>query len=418
MPFTRRSFLGRSLAMAGASAVLPGVMVRGLLAPRTALAAPSATRSLVLLRLYGGNDGLNTVIPYGSGAYYDSRPTLAVPANQVLAIDGQIGLHPRMAALKSHYDAGRLAIVQGVGYPDPSLSHFRSEVIWQNADPVGLPSTGWIGRWLDAISPQGDPMVRGIDVNWGLDPLFDAERANVFAVPNLDNLGFPTDWAHWEDVDLKRSTFEAISQQARAVPLADTMAARGYVLSRNVDLYAGLPRDLMTTFPDTNLGRGLATVSQMIAAQDAGTIAAGVYQVGIGGFDTHAKQDDPGGHPDIWGEISGALAAFHAEMTARGNADDVLVVTYSEFGRRVEENGSTGTDHGTAAPMFAFGNPVAGGVYGANPDLADVDEDGNLNFATDFREVYATVLSGWLGADAGQTDAILGGTYTPVPFLA
>jgi uncharacterized protein (DUF1501 family) len=417
MTFTRRSFLGRSLVMAGASAVLPGVFVKGVLAPRTAYAA-GGTRALVLLRLYGGNDGLNTVIPYGTGAYYDNRPKLAVPEAQVLKIDGAIGLNPRMTAMKSHYDAGRLAIVQSVGYPNASLSHFRSEVIWQNADPVGLPSTGWIGRWLDTLSPAGDPQVRGIDVNWGLDPVFDAERANVFAVPNLDYLGWPTDWAHWEDVDLKRSTFEAISQQARAVPLAESMAARGYVLSRNVDLYAGLPRDLMTTFPDTNLARSLATVSQMIAAQDAGTIAAGVYQVGIGGFDTHADQNALGGHPDIWSEIDGALGAFHAELTARGIADEVLVVTYSEFGRRVEENGSTGTDHGTSAPMFAFGNPVTGGVYGANPDLADLDDDGNLKFAADFREVYATVLSRWLGADAGQTDAILGGTFTPVPFLA
>jgi uncharacterized protein (DUF1501 family) len=418
MTITRRSFLGRSLVMAGASAVVPGILVKGVLAPRTALAAPSATRSLVLLRLYGGNDGLNTVIPYGTGAYYDIRPKLAVAPEDVLAINGQIGLHPRMSALKSHYDSGRLAIVQGVGYPNPSLSHFRSEVIWQNADPVGLPSTGWIGRWLDTIAPPNDPQVRGIDVNWGLDPLFDAERANVFAVPNLDNLGFPTDWAHWEDVDLKRSTFETIAQQPRAVPLADTIGARGYVLSRNVDLYAELPRELLTTFPDTHLGRALATVSQMITAQDAGTIAASVYQVGIGGFDTHAEQDAEGGHPDLWGEIDAALAAFHAEMTARGNADDVLVVTYSEFGRRVEENGSRGTDHGTAAPMFAFGNPVVGGVYGANDDLADLDGDGNLKFAFDFREVYSTVLSRWLGADAGQTDAILGGSFTPVPFLA
>jgi uncharacterized protein (DUF1501 family) len=417
MPFTRRSFLGRSLVMAGASAVLPGACVRGVLAPRTAYAA-GGTRSLVLLRLYGGNDGLNTVIPYGTGAYYDNRPKLAVPEAQVLKIDGAIGLNPRMTAMKSHYDAGRLAIVQSVGYPNASLSHFRSEVIWQNADPVGLPSTGWIGRWLDTLSPAGDPQVRGIDVNWGLDPLFDAERANVFAVPNLDYLGWPTDWAHWEDVDLKRSTFEAISQQARAVPLAESMAARGYVLSKNVDLYAGLPRDLMTTFPDTNLARSLATVSQMIGAQDAGTIAAGVYQVGIGGFDTHADQDAEGGHPDIWSEIDGALSAFHAELTARGIADEVLVVTYSEFGRRVEENGSKGTDHGTSAPMFAFGNPVTGGVYGGNPDLADLDDDGNLKFTSDFREVYATVLSRWLGADAGQTDAILGGSFTPVPFLA
>ena len=416
MPFTRRKFLGHSLVMAGASAVLPGVLVKGVLAPRTAYAVGNP-RSLVLLRLYGGNDGLNTVIPYGTGAYYDKRPTLAVPTDQVLKIDGAIGLHPRMAAMKSHYDAGRLAVIQSVGYPNASLSHFRSEVIWQNADPVGLPSTGWIGRWLDTLSPVGDPQVRGIDVNWGLDPLFAAERANVFAVPNLDYLNWPTDWAHWEDVDLKRSTFETISQQTRALPLAEAMAARGYVLSKNVDLYAGLPRDLMTTFPDTDLSRAFATVSQMIAAQDAGTIAAGVYQVGIGGFDTHAEQNAEGGHPDIWGDIDGALNAFHAELTARGVADDVLVVTYSEFGRRVEENGSTGTDHGTAAPMFAFGNPVIGGVYGPNPDLADLDDDDNLKFSSDFREVYATLLSRWLGADAGQTDAILGATFTPVPFL-
>ena len=417
MPFTRRSFLGRSLLMAGASAVLSNGLVKGVLAPRTAYAA-GGTRALVLLRLYGGNDGLNTVIPYGTGSYYDQRPKLAVPANQVLTINGQIGLHPRMTALKSHYSAGRLAIVQGVGYPNASLSHFRSEVIWQNADPVGLPATGWIGRWLDTLSPPGDPQVRGIDVNWGLDPLFDAERANTFAVPNLDYLNFPTDWNPWWDVDLKRSTFETIAQQARAVPLAETLAARGYVLSRNVELYHGLPRDLSTTFPDTDLARGFATVSQMIAAQDAGTIAAGVYQIGIGGFDTHADQDAEGGHPDIWGQIDGALAAFHAELTAKGLADQVLVVTYSEFGRRVEENGSKGTDHGTAAPMFAFGNPVVGGVYGPNPDLADVDGDGNLKHTSDFREVYATILSRWLGADAGATDAILGGTFTPVPFLA
>ena len=204
MPFTRRSFLGRSLVMAGASAVLPGVIVKSVFAPRTAYAAGGA-RSLVLLRLYGGNDGLNTVIPYGTGAYYDNRPTLAVPEAKVLTIDGAIGLHPNMAAMKRHYDAGRLAVIQSVGYPNASLSHFRSEVIWQNADPVGLPSTGWIGRWLDAISPPGDPLVRGVDVNWGLDPLFDAERANVFAVPNLDYLGWPTDWA-WIRSRMRKTT--------------------------------------------------------------------------------------------------------------------------------------------------------------------------------------------------------------------
>jgi len=415
MAFSRRNFLGRSLAVIGTSTVAPSMFVKGFFAPRTASAATTNPRSLVLLRLYGGNDGLNTVIPYGLGKYYDNRPTLAVPADQVLHIDGVMGLHPRLAKLKTHFDANRLAIIQSVGYPNASLSHFRSEVIWQNADPVGVPATGWVGRYLDSLAPSGDPKVRGVDVSYGLDPLFEAEHANVFAVPNLDNLGFPTDYEHYGDAQNKRTAFETIALQARANATAQALGARGFVLSRNVDLYAGLPRDLLTTFPDTDLGNSLATTAQMIAAQDAGTIAAGIYQVGVGGFDTHAEQDSPGDFSDTWGEISEALNAFHAELTARGVADDVLVVTYSEFGRRVEENGSTGTDHGTAAPMFAFGNPVIGGVYGPNPDLDDLDDDGDLKFAVDFREVYSTLLSRWLGADA---DAILGAHFAPVPFLS
>ncbi len=415
MGFSRRSFLGRSLAMAGASAIAPTVFVKGFLAPRTAYAAPGRPRSLVLLRLYGGDDGLNTIVPYGTGKYYDGRPTLAIQPADVLAIDGAIGFNPRMTQMKTHYDAGRLAVIQSVGYPDPSLSHFRSEVIWQNADPVGLPATGWIGRYLDTISPQGDPKVRGVNVSYGLDPIFEADHANVFVVPHLDNLGFPTDWAHWGDVQNKRDAFETIAMQNRSAALAQTLGARGFVLSRNVELYANLPRDLSTTFPDTDLSRSFATVAQMIAAQDAGTIAAGIYQVGIGGFDTHAEQNAEGGHLDLWSNISTSLDALHKELTARGLADDVLVVTYTEFGRRVEENGSTGTDHGTAAPMFAFGNPVTGGVYGPNPDLNDLDDNDDLKFAVDFREVYATLIERWLGGDSAQ---ILGGTFTPVPFLA
>lgn len=416
MPFTRRSFMGRSLAVVGAAA-MPGAFVKAMFSPRRAFAA-APPRSLVLLRLYGGNDGLNTVIPYTNGKYYDNRATLGVPEGQVLPLNGTVGLHPRMEALKTHFDAGRLAVIQQVGYPQRSLSHFRSEVIWQTADPIGLPPTGWIGRYLDLLSPQGDPVVRGADVSWYLDGVFNAQRANVLATPYLDGLEFPTDWHAWGDVQNKRRAFETMALHPRAAPLAQAIGSRGFVLSRNLDLFAGLPQESRTTFPDTDLAHGFETVSHLVAAQHAGTIEAGVYHLGIGGFDTHAEQDVEGGHPDLWGEISGALDAFHAEMTARGLADDVLVVTYSEFGRRVEENGSLGTDHGTAAPMFAFGNGVTGGVYGPDPDLDDLDEDGDLKFQIDFREVYATVLERWLGADANASQAVLGGSFTPVPFLA
>jgi uncharacterized protein (DUF1501 family) len=192
------------------------------------------------------------------------------------------------------------------------------------------------------------------------------------------------------------------------------LARGGYILSKNVDLFAAVPDPTTTVFPDTDLARSLRNVARMILSTRAGDLSSGIYQVSIDGFDTHAKQDDAGGHPDRWGEIDAALDAFQAEMTARGAADDVLVVVYSEFGRRVEENDSRGTDHGTAAPMFVLGNPVTGGVYGPDPDLAGLDDDGNLVHAIDFREVYATVIERWL---TGDSAAILNGSFTPVPFL-
>ena len=410
----RRGFLRGAVSVVGGTVALRGLGLGGALVPGTARAA-GGPRTLVLLRLYGGNDGLNTVIPYGSGTYYDRRPALAVPANQVLPLTPQIGLHPRMANMKAAYDAGRLAVIQSVGYPGASLSHFRSEVIWQSADPVGITPTGWVGRWLDNAFPAGDESVRAVDVSYYLQHVLLAEHANVFAFPDLDGIGFPTDYDYPGDVDIKRAAFETLATLPRAAgSAAETMGRGSLVLSRNVDAYAAIPDGIATPFPDTRLGRGFRTVSRMIAATRAGDTAAAVFQVGIDGFDTHAQQNTEGGHPDLWADIDASLAAFHQEMTAQGAADDVLVLVYSEFGRRVEENGSRGTDPGTAAPMFAFGNPVAGGIYGPDPDLLDLDEGDNLVHGIDFREVYATVLERWLGGDPA---AVLGGPFTPVPFL-
>ena len=410
----RRDFLGRSVAVVGGAVALRGLGLAGGLAPGAARAA-GGPRTLVLLRLYGGNDGLNTVIPYGAGEYYDNRPTLGVPVNQVLQLNGTVGLHPRMTAMKSHFDAGRLAVIQSVGYPDPNLSHFRSEVIWQSADPVGITPTGWVGRWLDAAFPAGDESVRAVDVNYYLQHVLLSDHANVFAFPNLDRLGFPTDYAYGGDIGIKRATFETAAQAARAAGSpAEALARGGYVLSRNVDLYAAVQDGIVTTFPDTRLGDGFRTVARMIQATRNGDTAAAVFQVGIDGFDTHAQQNQQGGHADLWGDIDASLAAFHAELTAMGAADDVVVLVYSEFGRRVEENGSRGTDHGTAAPMFAFGNPVTGGVYGPDADLVNLDGGDNLVHEVDFREVYSTIIERWLG---GDSSVVLNGTYTPIPFL-
>jgi uncharacterized protein (DUF1501 family) len=410
----RRHFLKGSATGIGSAVLLRGLGLSGLLG-RTARAA-GGPRSLVLLRLYGGNDGLNTVIPYTDGNYFSLRPTIAVAPGAVLPLNGTVGLHPNMASMKAHYDAGRLAVIQSVGYPNMNLSHFRSEVIWQSADPVGFTSTGWLGRYLDAISPPGDEAVRAVDVSYYLEPVLASDHANVFAFPNLDRIEFPSDGAYDGDRANKRAAFDAISLLSRtpgSVP--ETLARGGYVLSQNLDLYAAIPDGTSTSFPNNRLARDLRTVARMIGAARGGDIAAGIYQVSIDGFDTHSDQDSQGGHPDLWARIDGALNAFYQELIARGAADDTIVLLYSEFGRRVEENGSLGTDHGTAAPMFVLGNPVVGGLYGPDPDLVNVDGDGNLVHTVDFREVYATVLERWL---AGDSAAVLGGSFTPVPFLS
>lgn len=415
--FGRRSLLQRSAAAAGLAALSGGVSLSGMLSPVKSAYAGSGRKFLVLLRLYGGNDGLNTVVPFTDGAYRDLRPSLAVPEGQELALNATQAFHPSMSRIKSLYDAGKVAVIQQVGYAPPNLSHFRSEIIWQSADPVDVTATGWIGRYLDTLAPAGDPDVRGVNVSWGLDYVFNSEHANVLVSPRIENFWFPTDYfSSQEDNDQKRALFERLSQEPRTPgSFAEAIANSGYVLSRNVDLYRAIP-DLTssTPFPDTDLAQSFRAVARMIASGCAGSIQSGVFQIGYGSFDTHSDQDAEGGHPDQWTEVGEALELFQQELEAQGVADDVIVVTYSEFGRRVEENGSAGTDHGTAAPLFVIGNPVAGGIYGADPDLVNVDPDGNMFHETDFRQVYATVLERWLGADSEE---VLGAQFTQVPFL-
>lgn len=412
--YGRRALLKRSLVVAGAGAMARGAGIAGFLVPGGVARAAGGPRILVLLRMYGGNDGFNTVVPYQSGTYHDLRPTLAVTEG-LHVLDAARALRPEMTSLKAHYDAGRLAIVQSVGYSPPSLSHFRSEAIWQSAVPDAIEPTGWIGRYLDTLAPAGDPAVRAVGVSYGLDQVFVAGHANAFALQGAgDSVYFPTDDRHAEDADLKRAAFDTISLEPRAAgSVAAAMAQGGYVLSRNVDVYRAIPDDGTTTYPDTDLARRLRETARMIGAARRGDISAGVFQVGIDGFDTHADQDAPGGHPALWADIDGALDAFHAELVARGAADDVLVVAYSEFGRRPEENGSKGTDHGTAAPVFVFGNPVVGGIYGTDPDLTVLDADGNPAHETDFRSIYREVLERWL--PSGDPEAVLGADYAQFP---
>jgi uncharacterized protein (DUF1501 family) len=273
-----------------------------------------------------------------------------------------------------------------------------------------------MGRYLDSIAPPGDPDVRAVDISYSLDRVFAADHANVFALPSLDGLRFPSDGWYSQEEPAMRAAFEAIASEERAAgSVARALADGGLSFSRNVDRFAGIPDSSFATFPDTSIATALRTVARMMHASSAGDISAGIYQVGIDGFDTHARQESGNWtHSGLWTDLSAALDAFQSDITQRGLAGDTLVVLYSEFGRRVEENGSRGTDHGTAAPMLVLGNPVLGGVYGDPANLTDLDDDDNLKHDIDFRSVYATLLARWLDHDP---ESILGAGFAEVPFL-
>jgi len=395
MLIDRRDFLRGGL-LASAAATLPSLFARAL------FASEGGDRVLVLLQLSGGNDGLNTVIPFEDDAYRRARPSLGVPKAGVVALGEGVGLHPAMAALRPAFDAGRLAVVQGVGYPNPNRSHFASTDIWQTASllPPGR-WTGWVGRALDrGASGEGAPALQ-------LDPsplslALIGERTVVPAVRDAERFRVPGGESAAAFLDRLAggppggATLDYIRDSAReAYRTAGTLERA---------LGAGRGRD---RYPRSDLAQRLWQVARLVEAR----LPARVYALQLPGFDTHARQKAP--HEALLRTLADALAAFHDDLAASGTIDRVLLLTYSEFGRRVQENRSLGTDHGAAAPLLAMGGRVRGGVHGAHPSLTDLD-DGDLRFHTDFRSVYATILDGWMGADA---DAILGGAFPRLPLI-
>jgi uncharacterized protein (DUF1501 family) len=408
---TRRKFLLAS-GVTGAAALAAGAGTIGWheIAGRAA-ADPLATDAnvLVLVTLYGGNDGLGTVVPYADGAYHDARPDLAYDEGEVLKLDDQLGLNPSMTGFKSLWDAKRLAVVRGVGYPKPDHSHFRSMDIWQSGSPDHPATTGWIGRWLDATRP--DPL-RVVSVGATLPPLAVGTKAAGVALP-LTDFDAPT--------GALGAGVKALAAPDPADPPTRAMAARatGALLSATATF--GPPLDAATgsTDDDDNqaqggsaggqgaLARQLAIVSRCIRAG----VPTQVYAVSLGGFDTHA--DEKGTQSRLLGELDSAVAGFLAEMDKDPRGSKVVLAVYSEFGRRVGANASQGTDHGTAGPLLVAGRPVHGGFYGDQPSLTSLD-DGDLKVTTDFRSVYGTLLERVLDTDAGR---VLDGSRPALDFL-
>ena len=386
----RRSFLKGALALPAAVA-LPGLFARA------AFAAGPGDEVLVLVRLDGGNDGLNTVIPFGDDLYYRARPGLGVPAGQVGRLDDHLGLHPALAGLRGAWDDGALAIVQGVGYPNSSRSHFTSTDIWHTAYTTPPERwSGWVGRALDRTAAGEVPALQ-------LDPAplslaLTGERVVVPAVADAESFR----------VRGRKDLLTALVARPRDGETLERIRQAGasaYVTSSRLE--AALGDGAADGYPDTNLARRLWQIARLIE----GGLPARVYAVRLSGFDTHSRQANA--HAALLRTLGDALGAFQRDLKATGLDKRVLAMTYSEFGRRVAENRSLGTDHGAAAPMFVMGGAVKGGLKGAHPSLADLDE-GDLRHHTDFRQVYATILERWLKVDS---KAVLGKAYAPVKFL-
>jgi uncharacterized protein (DUF1501 family) len=365
-------------------------------------------RVLVVINLQGGNDGLNTVVPHGMPSYYRYRPTLGIPAGDVLQIDKNVGFNPVMTSLKGLYDAGSVAVVQGAGYPSPDHSHFRSTEIWQTAVPDRYETTGWVGRYLDNAGLPKDNLFNGVALAPVLPELMVARRVDVPAIAALAGFGLSSDRnasqrGAFASMD-KSGSMPFSSPYLSTVATIEDHAQRGS--EELPKLIAGYKTD--ASYPATPLGRSLALAAQIVGSR----LGTRVIYVQHGSFDTHAAQK--GTQDRLLREFSDGVKAFYDDLASHGNDKRVLTMTFSEFGRRVAENASRGTDHGEAAPMFLIGGGLRGGLYGQQPSLDTLD-NGDATFNVDFRSVYATVIEKWF---ARPTADVIAGSFPIMPILA
>jgi uncharacterized protein (DUF1501 family) len=437
---TRRDFL-RTGVLGGALSWTVPAFLSNTFSALHAEAAGAATQTatgkdstiLVVLQMAGGNDGLNTVVPYASDDYYKARPRIGLPAKSLLKINDQLGLPPSLVGFKSLYDAGHLSIIQGVGSPNPNRSHFRSTEIWQTASEADqIESYGWLGRYFDNACAGADPTV-GVNIGRQMPQAFNGRAPTGISLENPQSYRFnagrrPADG----DMKAEEKSFRELNQPApedasmensgaTVGAIAGPVAHRGSVLDflQRTALDAELSSDKILAitrrvenkaeYPATPLARSLKLVGQLIA----GGLATRVYYVSQGGYDTHTNQ--AGQQERLLQELGDSVKAFVEDLKAQGNLARVLVMTFSEFGRRVAENANGGTDHGAAAPMFVLGDKIKAGLHGHYPSLAPADLfNGDLQYNVDFRSVYAGLLEEWLKT---KSEPILGRAFTPLPLV-
>ncbi len=394
MPASRRDFLKTA---AGLSFVSLGGFSPRLFAQvaKESAAADRNDNVLVVIELSGGNDGLNTVIPFDNDLYYKNRRTLGIAKANIHKLADGIGLHPAMEPLAELYKEGRLAVVQGVGYPEPDRSHFRSMEIWQTASIEKLPPTaGWLGRFIDQLPVMPDhDTLPGLAFTGSLPQACQAEKAVIPVVGELEAFS-GAERPEQKEIALRRKLSTTSGTTRGSVQFIRNQAAAVY---RTVDKLKGAAEKYKSTteYPPSGLGGQLKHAAQILA----GDLGIRVMYAAQDGYDTHSGQAEP--HAGLLGDLSASLAAFDKDLRGLGLADRVAVVIFSEFGRRVDENASAGTDHGAASCLFVSGAKIKGGLYGDYPRLDKLGE-GDLIFNTDFRSIYATLLDKWLGCSPNK----------------
>lgn len=381
MKHDRRQFLLGGLQVS-ASLPLLGLLERRILGQPVL----DDGRALVVVQLSGGNDGLNTVVPHQQDAYYHARPTLALPRADLVPLDDEHGLHPALKPLEPAWKEGELAVVHSVGYPRPDRSHFRSMEIWHTADPQGpVGDTGWMGRMADELARERPGALSALHVGSGDLPLALAGR-DYFAPTVRNASGFR----------LRDLPAPFAEERARLLRARDDGSDLAYLREAARTTYAAAERmtelsgrESGAAYPDTELARRLRLVGQLLS----GGFGSRVFHVALDGFDTHSRQART--HQTLLEELGGALGAFRRDLAAQGASERVLVLVFSEFGRRVQENGSRGTDHGAGAPLFVLGPGVRGGLHGTPPDLRRLEE-GDVPHTTDFRSIYSAIERDWM----------------------
>lgn len=385
MYFKRKEFIQLG-SLATASVFMP----QFLKAFESGKLVPPGNKVTVIIQLSGGNDGLNTVIPYRNDLYFKNRPKLGIQKNAALSLTDEAGLHPSLTAFKEFYDDGSLGIFNSVGYPNPDKSHFRSMDIWHTAsDSKDYWNTGWVGRYLDAQCKGCDKPTQALEIDDVLSLALKGDQIKGLALEDPRRLYNTSQEKYFKEI-LAQHKNDAHEQPVDYLykTMAETISSADYIFKQSKQ------RPSSETYPNSDLGKGLKTIASLIFSE----INTKVYYISLGSFDTHINQE--GQQKRLFTDLNDSVKAFVKDLKSNNRFNDVLLFTFSEFGRRVAQNASAGTDHGKANNMFFIGGGLKQqGIYNPLPDLANLD-DGDVKFQLDFKQVYATVLNKWLGADA------------------